>query len=150
MALIPERDQATLRAVFAQQLAGDVTITYFTQHDSPLVIPGQECAYCRETRQLLEELAALSDRLHLQVKDFVGDRAEAERLGIPRIPAILLEGRNKGRVRFFGVPSGYEFATLVEDLLDISTGHVDLAPETREALQGLDEDVHIQVFVTPT
>lgn len=150
MSLISAKDQQALRELFAERLQQEVTMTYFTQHDSVLSVPGQECVYCRETRELLEDLQALSDKLHLVVKDFVHDEAEAQQLGVTRIPAVVLSGQNKGTVRFYGVPAGYEFSTLVEDLLTVSSGAPDLMDSTNEALDALTQDIHIQVFVTPT
>jgi glutaredoxin-like protein len=150
MTLISPQDRATLRTLFEQELQDDVTIMYFTQRESPLKVPGQECDYCKDTRQLLEELAAMSSKLHLIVKDFVRDEQEAQQLGITHIPAFLLQGHIKGTIRFFGIPAGYEFSTLVEDLLDVSKGTTRLSEKTREALSKVDHDVHLQVFVTPT
>jgi glutaredoxin-like protein len=150
MAIISSDDTQTLRTLFAQELRDEVHITYFTQRESVLSIPGQECAYCKDTRELLEEVTGLSDKLHLTVKDFVRDEQEAKRLGIERIPAFILQGHAKGAVRFFGVPAGYEFSTLIEDLIDVSTGKTQLTEKTHGALPSIEQDLHIQVFVTPT
>ena len=149
MSLISEKDQQTLQKLF-EELEGDVTITNFLQRESPLIIPGQECDYCKETRELLEEVTALSDKLHLETKDFVRDKQEADNLGVTRIPGFVLQGSCQGTIRFFGIPAGYEFSTLVEDLLDLSKGTTTLSEKTRTALQEVDQDLHIQVFVTPT
>jgi alkyl hydroperoxide reductase subunit AhpF len=150
MPMISEPDAQRLRDLFAQKLTSDVTITYFTQHESVLIVPGMECGTCKETRELLEELATLSDHINLEVKDFVTEREEAERMSIERIPAFALQGKNKGAVRYVGIPAGYEFATLIEDLIDASTGEVKVAEKTTTALSQVEENLHIQVFVTPT
>ena len=150
MAMITPEDRQTLQTLFAQELQDDVNITYFTQRESLLIVPGQECSYCKETRELLEELADISDKLHLTVKDFVRDEQEAQSLGITHIPAFILQGHTRGAVRYFGIPAGYEFSTLIEDLIDVSKGTTDLSDKTREALATVDQDIHIQVFVTPT
>ena len=150
MALISPEDRQTLQTLFAQELQDDVNVTYFTQLESVLIIPGQECSYCKETRELLEELTGISDKLHLTIKDFVRDEQEAQSLGITHIPAFVLQGHTKGAVRYFGIPAGYEFSTLVEDLIDVSKGTTKLSEQTREALATVDQDLHIQVFVTPT
>ncbi len=150
MALIQEKDAQFIRDHFAKNMVGDVKVTYFTQRQSKLLIPGQECMYCQETRELLEEVAALSDKIELEVHDFVGDEEQAKQLGVERIPAFVLEGAAKGKVRYFGIPSGYEFSTLIEDFVDVSKGTTDLSPTTKEALAQLPADVRIQVFVTPT
>ncbi len=150
MPLISDKDRKTLQTIFTQRLKDEVDITYFTQHDSKLSVPSQECEYCKETRELFEEISELEPRFHLDVKDFVGDEQLAEQLGVERIPAAVLRGHSKGKVRFFGIPAGYEFSTLIEDLVDVSTGQTDLRDDTRKALQAIDQDIHIQVFVTPT
>jgi glutaredoxin-like protein len=150
MPLIAASDQDTLRTLFDERLQGDVTITYFTQHESKLIVPGQECALCAQTREILQEVAELSDKVHLEVKDFVRDAEAAKELGVDRIPAFVLEGKAQGKVRYFGIPSGYEFSSLIEDLLDVSAGTTDLSEKTRKSLEAIDQDVHIQVFVTPT
>src|SRR5207253_3958920 len=100
MALITPEDRQTLQTLFAQELQDEVNITYFTQRESVLIVPGQECSYCKETRELLEELTDVSDKLHLTVKDFVRDEQEALSLGITRIPAFILQGHTKGSVRY--------------------------------------------------
>jgi glutaredoxin-like protein len=150
MALISPEDRQTLQTLFAKELQDEVNITYFTQRESVLIIPGQECAYCKDTRELLEELAGISEKLHVTVKDFVRDEQEAQNLSITRIPAFIVQGHTKGQVRYFGVPAGYEFSTLVEDLIDVSKGTTNLSEKTLQTLATIDQDVHIQVFVTPT
>lgn len=150
MGMIQEKDAEFIRNHFEQHLTGDVRITYFTQRESKLVVPGQECQLCHETRELLEEVKELSPKIHLDVRDFVADEAQAKALGITRIPAFVLDGKARGKVRYFGIPSGYEFSTLIEDIVDVSTGATQLSQETLDALSTLKNEVQIQVFVTPT
>ncbi len=92
----------------------------------------------------------VSDKLHLTVKDFVRDEQEAQDLGITYIPAFILQGHTKGAVRYFGIPAGYEFSTLIEDCIDVSKATTNLSEQTREILATFNQDLHIQVFVTPT
>ncbi len=78
------------------------------------------------------------------------DRQTLQTLFETHIPAFILQGHTKGSVRYFGIPAGYEFSTLIEDLIDVSKGTTNLSDKTREALATVDQDIHIQVFVTPT
>jgi len=80
----------------------------------------------------------------------VRDKQEAYSLGVSRIPAFVLQGCTKGSVCYFGIPAGYEFSTLIEDIIDVSKGTTNLSDKTREALATVDQNLHIQVFVTPT
>lgn len=150
MSIIPQEDQDYIKNLFDEKFESDVTVRFYTQRETGLIVPGQECATCKDTRQLLEELVALSDKLTLDVHDFYSEREQAAIDGISEIPAIVLEGANKGNVRFIGVPAGYEFATLIEDLVDVSRGTTGLELHSRDTLAGLTEPVHIKVFVTPT
>ncbi len=150
MPLLRDEDRRQLEQIFAGQLTDPVTLVLFTQHDSPLVVPAQECQTCRETRELLEELAETSDKIRVEVKDFIRDAEEARSLGVQVIPAIIFRGKNRGTLRYLGIPAGYEFSVLVQDIIDVSNGTTRLAAETREQLAKLAEPVHIQVMVTPT
>ena len=136
------------------ELADKVMLHLFTQETHLLVVhssvPGIECLYCRETRQLLEEVAALSDKVELVVHDFEAEKDKAAEWGVDKIPATVVVGRAGTGVRFYGIPSGYEYTSLVEAIVDASRGATGLAEATREALRALDRDVRIQVFVTPT
>ena len=150
MAFLSANDVTEIKHLF-EQLSGDVRLIYFTERESPLFIPGQECETCKDTRLLLEEIAGLSEKIHLEVHDFVADSELSREHGIDRIPALVLWADGvKGKVRYFGMPSGYEFSVLLGSLLDVSQGKSALAEETVEVLNGLDKDLHIQVFVTPT
>jgi glutaredoxin-like protein len=149
--VIPLREQEYIKEKFARELVGSVRIDYFTQRASPLFVPGrEECAYCEDVRQMLEELAALSDKIKLTVHEFREAREAASRLGVDKIPGIVIRGPANRPIKFYGIPSGHEFPGLIEDIVDASRGKVDLAPETVRRLKKLKQDIAIQVLVTPT
>lgn len=149
MPLIPDKDRQVIKETLDKDMKAPVKLMFFTQHESGLAIPGQECLFCRETHQLLEEVVSINSLLNLEVYDFVKDADKAREYGVNKIPALIFDG-DKKRVRFYGMPSGYEFVTLIEGILDMSKGDSGLEAETKAALKGLERDVHIQVFVTPT
>ena len=147
MALISPQDAEHLRNEFGEHLVNPVKLVMFTQ--------AIECQFCTETRQIAEEIAELSDQITVEVYNFVTDKAMADMYQIDKIPAIAIlrsedgEDRDYG-VRFFGIPSGYEFTSIIEGIIDVSKGESGLQPKTKEALAALTEPVHFQVFVTPT
>ncbi len=147
MPLISEKDAEFLRNEFAEKLVKPVKLMMFTQTI--------ECQYCTETRQIVEEIAALSDKITAEIYNFVTDKATADLYGIDKIPAIAIlrmedEGEKDYGIRFYGIPSGYEFTSLIEDIIDVSTGESGLQPQTKMALAEITKPVHMQVFVTPT
>lgn len=177
MAFLRTEDQEKLRARFERDLVDDVRLVLFAQPPSGLFVPGRaESQTGRETQRLLEELAALSSRLHLEVHHPRADAELAARYNIDpsQHPAIVLlpggpeaaqdgdtgtpaadggagaAAQTGGLVRFFGLPAGYEFATLIEDIVDLSSGKTRLSEGARDSLAQLPGPLHLQVFVTPT
>lgn len=149
--MIPLRDQEIIREKFAQELRGTVKLDHFTQRSSALYIPGrEECPTCDDTRQIMEELAALSDKITLNVYELTQERETAARMGVDKIPATVMRGPKNRPIRFFGIPSGSEFPGFIEDIVDVSRDKADLKPETTKQLRKLKDDVWIQVLVTPT
>lgn len=143
MPLMDEKTREDVREML-QTLTGPVKMVVFTQEF--------ECQMCAETRQIAEEVAELNDLITMEVRDFVGDEAYAKDLNVDKIPAIVLLGENDQDygIRFFGIPSGYEFMSLLEGLKLVSTGDAALSDEMVAYLNALDGDLHLQVFVTPT
>ena len=123
-------------------LAGPVKMIVFTQES--------ECEYCAETQQLAEEIAALCEQIEVEGYDLAADGKKAEELGVGKVPAIAVIGAEDYGVRFYGIPAGYEFVSLLQALKLVAAGKSELSEETLAALQEVSEPVHIQVFVTPT
>jgi len=141
MAILSEHEREHVVETLGE-LEGNVKLTFFTQDF--------ECESCRHSHELLKELADLSDKMSLQVYDFKEDKQAVEKYRIDKIPALAVEGEKDYGIRYFGTPAGYEFTALLEDILDVSRGTVELSQETMEELQGIDRLIHIQVFVTHT
>lgn len=141
MAMLSDHVRAEVARVL-EGLKGAVKLVVFTQEF--------ECPTCEDNRKLMEELASLAPNLRLEVLDFVLDKERAERYKLDKIPATVVEGKEDYGIRFYGVPGGYEFASLIHALKLVSTGHSTLSAETKEQLKRLSKPVHIQVFVTLT
>ena len=141
MPILKKRDQKAVEKEF-EKLVEPVKLVYFTQE--------MECQFCEQTRELLEEVTELSDKLSLEVYDFVKDKDKAMQYRIDKIPATILEGKKDHGIRFFGVPSGYEFSSLLGSIIEVSTGESGLSEKTKSLIAQIHTPVHIQVFVTPT
>ena len=179
MTVIAEKDRETIRQMLADELVEDVELVLFTRPRAAIYVPGrQDCQTCGETRELLDELAGLSERLSLVVHDAGAEPETAATFGVREVPAIVVRRRagrdlengatagapteatpapNSGTealhgkgIRFLGLPAGYEFSTLLADVVDVSRGQTDLSEPTRAAVRAIDRPVHLRVFVTPT
>jgi len=141
MALLNEQIRENVARMLAD-LKDPVTLKVFTQE--------MECQYCKETRELAEEVAGVSDKVSVEVYDFEADKLAVDELGIDKIPAIAVVGAKDYGIRLYGIPSGYEFGTLIEDIRMVSEGDSGLSEATREMVARLTKPVRIQVFTTPT
>ncbi len=124
------------------KLTEEVKLIFFTQE--------LECQFCQQTHQLLEEVSTLSDKVRLIIYNFVLDKDKAKKYGIEIIPATVVEGKVDYGIRFYGLPAGYEFPTLVESIIDVSRGATDLSAPSKRTIVTLSQPTHIQVFTTPT
>jgi glutaredoxin-like protein len=142
MQLIKDKDRESLRKELSQKMVDDIRVVVFTQ-DVP-------CVFCNEAVQVATELGEISPKIKVEVHDFVKDHMKATELRIDKIPATAVIGKKDYGIRFYGMPSGYEFHSLVGAIVDVSRGESGLSNKTKEALRQLDQPVHLQVFVTPT
>jgi len=142
MSLLPDDKKELLKNDFKEKLVDPVKIVMFTQE--------LECRYCSDTRNLVQDLAKLNDKITTEIHDFVADATKAKEYGIDKIPAIAVIGKKDYGVRIYGIPYGYELQTLIEAIINVSQGKTDLSDKTKSILNEVKSPVHIQVFVTLT
>jgi len=139
---INEDEQEQIRELFEGKMQEEVYIQFFTADE--------DCQYCEDTEEILDELNNLSEKINLEKNDL--GNGKTEEYGIDRVPAILFtdeEGNDSG-VHFYGIPSGHEFNTLIEGIVSMSNGETELSEDIIEELKNIEDEVLLQVFITPT
>jgi len=134
-----EKDREYLKQRFSREMKDPVEIILFTQSIN--------CEYCPETEELMKELAETSDKIKLTIKNAVIDKEDVERYGVDKVPAILI---GDGRIRYFGIPAGYEFSVLIEDIIEVSRKEPKLSASSIQKISQINKPIDIKVFVTPT
>jgi len=142
MSFVNNHIKELLKEIFEKELRDEVRLVFFTQDI--------ECEFCEEAREFLQELASLSKKIKVEVYDFMKDSDKAKEYGIDKIPAIAMIGSKDYGIRFYGLPSGYEFPVFIDDIVDISKGDSRLSEKVKVLLKSINKPLHIQVFVTPT
>jgi alkyl hydroperoxide reductase subunit AhpF len=142
MAMLTPQNECEVRKVF-EQMRDPVKLVVFSQS----LAAAQLCA---QNEQLAREVAAISDKLSVEVLNLAIDRERAEAYKVDQVPAIVVEGARDYGIRFYGVPLGYEFSNLIDAIIVASTGEPALTDATKTALSDLASDVDIKVFSTPT
>jgi glutaredoxin-like protein len=141
MSLLTDEIKAQVKESLAE-LTSPVKLLVFTQT--------LECQFCQQTRELLEDISELSDQITTEVYNFIVDADKAQEYGIDKIPAVAVVGEKDYGIRFYGIPAGYEFTTLIHVLRMVGGVGSQLDQATIDELAKLSEPVHMQVFVTPT
>ncbi|MBM3153676.1 MAG: hypothetical protein FJZ96_15980 [Chloroflexi bacterium] len=144
--LLNEQTREEIRQVF-KNLKEPVRILFFGTQE--------QCDYCSETRQLVEEVSALSDKLNLTVHDIQVDDLLAHKFNVDRVPSLVvasLDGQQVSDhgIRFSGIPSGQEFSAFINALALVSGRDSGLSQQTRAFLKNIDTPILLQVFATPT
>ena len=140
---IEEKILADVKTMF-DGISSDVTLHMFTKKD--------HCLLCNETLSLAEQVSNQSEKVILDHCECEVTSDKAQDWKIERHPAIAIESASvKGLIRFYGIPSGYEFSSFIESIrMAGANGEPELDPEVIEEVKKIDKPVHLQVFVTPT
>ena len=141
MGLISDADAQEIREQLSE-MASPVRLIHFTQE--------LNLEYGREAKQLVEELAGFSDKLSAEVYNYLLDTDRVAEYGIDKVPATVIRNGKDYGIRFYGIPAGYEFSTILDTIVAVSKGDSGLKPESREKLAAITEPMHLEVFVTPT
>ncbi len=144
MAFLNEKNRKEVSDVLSKKMKDDVNLFVFYDNDEG------KCPYCKQTLDLVKELAALDSRIKLTLYDVNVNKKEARFLHADKVPAIVVGGKRIFDVLYFGIPAGYEFSSLLEDIIDISNNTTRLSNDTKEKLKTITKPVDIKVFVTPT
>ena len=142
MTLIPEEHKERVKRELGERLTNRVKVIVFTQEN--------ECAMCKETRELIEEVKGLSDKIDVEVYDFEKDKEQVTLYKIDKVPASVFLGEKDYGIRYYGLPFGYEFQTFLDTLMSVSSQNSGLLEETKAKIRTIDKPVRIQVFVTLT
>ena len=124
----------------------------FAKLDEPvqllLFIQANACRACADQQSLLGELAALSDKLSLDVQPL--ESREAAEYNIDNVPATVVCGDKDYGIRFYGLTGGYEFASLLEAIELVSRGISVLDPAIAELAAAIRQPTHLQTLITPS
>jgi alkyl hydroperoxide reductase subunit AhpF len=138
-------DQIT--KLFDSQLLNPIDLIHFISKDN--------CITCDASRQLLEEVSSISDKISLHPYDIHKESSLAQKYNIQYTPGLVVAGHEGDElldygIRLIGTPSGYEFSSLLQAIVMVSKRDSGLKTIIREQLSTVKEPVHLQVFVTPT
>ena len=138
--MLAEKDKKYVASTLAG-MKSDVRLVLFSRD-------GWECKYCDEAEGMLADIAAAAPRVTVEVLSLQKDAARAKELGIDKVPGIALLGKKDYDLRYFGLPSGYDFIPFVETIRAVGNDDPGISGESIAMLAKLKKPVQLSVFVT--
>ena len=128
--MLRDEDKQEIRKRFSD-MDGPVKLVYFTQETVG------ECQYCSETGQLLKEVSGLSDKISLEIFNFVTDKEKVDQYKVDKIPVVtILPILDKKIV----MVKQYRYP-IKSDSLELPAGHVWPDEKPKDcAIRGLKEE----------
>jgi len=140
ISMLSEKDKSYVRKTL-DGMKDEVRLTLFSRD-------GGDCKYCGEVEGLLSDIAASAPRVKVEILSLKKDAARAKELGIDKVPGLALIGKKDYNLRYFGLPSGYDFTPFVETIRAVSDDNSGISAESAAKLAKLTKPVQLSVFVT--
>jgi alkyl hydroperoxide reductase subunit AhpF len=149
MSLLNDQVKQQVRERFSERLSGPVQLKLHLRPGSGrLILPsGLGCPTCEEARELAQDLQeAAPELISLEVIDVTVQESD-----VTELPTLTLAfPGEEPRIRWQGLPAGYEFATVVDAIERVSSGEHGLSEATVGRLAELTGPLEVMVFATPT
>jgi len=147
--LLKEQDVQYIKELFDRDLVDPVELVLFLESEGSDKVTAANSQYLQHTEEIAKEVSEISDKIKLTV--YKDDKEKEKEYGVKEISALFIQGKNSDRnVVFYGIPSGHEFSSLLEDIVNVSQGTTRLSPASKEAARNIKVPVEILVFITPT
>ncbi len=143
MGILSQEDSDYLKKEF-EKITNNIIIEFFSTDNK------DKSEQCDNIREIMAEIMGLTDKISLNEFNVDKDKEKAEKYNIKMAPVLIFNNKNNRNIKFYGVPSGYEFSSLIEDIMDLGTGKIDFDEGIEDKVKAIDKHVNIMVFVTPT
>ncbi len=115
-----------------------------------LFVDKNGCETCEETKNFMNEVAELGEKINVEIYDINDDSALASEYNVVMVPSIVLLDCNKDYhgVKFNGMPAGHEINSFIPALLETSGLESEIPEPLKSQIEGVNKKVNIKVFVT--
>lgn len=146
---ISKEDQAQLAGILRERLLRPVGLDVWTRAESGLARTDRDtCEHCDELLQATRDLVSLHPALSITLYDLDEHADRAEQAGVTHAPTTIIRGGGRS-IRFTGYWSGMLLSPFLDVLSFASTLTTPVDPETRAALDAIEQRVEIDLMITP-
>jgi len=139
--MISEGERLSLQRKFSSGMKDDVTLVVFaddTGTSSDLV-------------ETATSLANLSPKIKVEVEKVVDGKNQRMRdFRIEDYPVLVVTKGDFNRIRYYGVPGGFEISPISDAIVELSASKAGLSQKARESLATIRRRANIKIFVLTT
>jgi glutaredoxin-like protein len=140
--MLSEPDRNALQRKFAAGMVDPVGMLLFADEGS---------AIGKELVELVDSFAAMSERIKAEIHNPEGGKNQRMRdLRIENYPCIVLTKGDSSRIRYYGIPGGYEAPAFADAIVELSSSRTPLSPKAKASLATVRRKANIKVFVLTT
>lgn len=111
------------------------------------LVTGENCLSCNEAIALARGMNRVSNGM-VKFEILDGNRDIIEKLMVRYIPGFIYDTK-KRNIRFYGIPSGQEFAPFVYIQKYIGNDELTLPKNIIERVESIEKPLHVKIMVTP-
>jgi glutaredoxin-like protein len=140
--MLSEGDRASLERKFAQGMKEDITL---------LLIFDEGSAIAKELIDLANTLSQITPKIKVDIEPADGGKNPRMRqLHIEHWPCLVLVKGDFARIRYYGIPAGYELPSLIDAIVELSSTSTPLSPKAKSALATVRRRANIKIFILTT
>ncbi len=120
--------------------SNDVKLLAFTSKEN--------CQFCNDVVELLKEVSELNEKISVEIYDMNDNFDKAKEYNVTKFPTIVPLGEKDYKIRFYGIPGGYEFMSLIETIKMLGNNNSGLSDEMKKEIKSIEKDINLNVFIT--
>ena len=139
--MLSEGEKLSLQRKFGSGMKEDITLIVFAD----------DTATAADLIETANSLASLSPRIKVEVEKVVDGKNQRMRdMHIENYPVLVVAKGEFNRIRYYGVPSGFEVSPISDAIVELSASKAGLSPKARESLATVRRRANIKIFVLTT
>lgn len=116
-----------------------------------LILFVDDTAGSKELLEFAETLASITIKIKLEIQKVEdGKNQRFKDLRLEYWPVLVISRQDFFRIRYYGVPTGYELSAFTDGLVELSNMNARLSPKAKAALATVRRKANIKVFVSVT
>jgi glutaredoxin-like protein len=139
--MLSEGDKLSLQRKFSTGMKDEVTLVVFAD----------DTGISSELVETANSLANLGPKIKVEVEKVVDGKNQRMRdMRIENYPVLVVTKGDFNRIRYYGVPSGFEISPISDAIVELSASKAGLSHKARESLATVRRRANIKIFILTT